>query len=87
MAKQVATTNVTTKSIMRTAAFMRGVRETRNGIPMDYDAFDGDDWGRWNYERGRQFGILYAGPVKDGNKLTLGAMLAMREAVVSKTLR
>ena len=89
MTAQVKTRNVTYKTVMRTAAFMRGFRETREGLPMDYEAYtgDGDTNNRWQYERGRQFGILYAGPVKDGGRVRWDAIHALQEALGAQHIR
>ncbi len=79
---QIKTRGVTYKSIMRTAAFIRGVREARAGIPMDYGAYEneGSTVNRWNYERGRQFGLIYKGAIKDGNRVLWEAVYAARDA-------
>ena len=79
---QITTRGVSFKSVLGSAAFMRGVREARAGIPMDYNAYDneGDTRKRWNYERGRQFGLVYSGPVKDGNRVRWEAIHAVRDA-------
>ena len=77
MTKQVATRNVKLSTVMRSAAFMRGFKEAQNGIAMDYDAFTGprETDNRWNYERGRQFGFIYAGAIKTGAKVNHMAIL------------
>ena len=89
MTSQVKTKTVSYKSVMRTAAFMRGVREARAGIPMDYDAYENgrNTDNQWSYERGRQFGILYAGPVKDGGRVRWDAIYALREALGARHIR
>lgn len=89
MTSQIKTREVTFKSIMRTAAFLRGVREARAGIPMDYDAFTDErsTANRWNYERGRQFGILYSGPVKDKGRVRWDAVGNMQEALLYGHIR
>jgi hypothetical protein len=49
---------------MRSAAFVAGVDDVRNGRPPDYDVFNfsqGEDDridDHWNYERGRQWALL-----------------------------
>ena len=89
MTAQIKTRNVTFKSVMRTAAFMRGVREAREGLPMDYKAYDNERStdNRWNYERGRQFGLLYAGPVKDGGRVRWDAIHALQAALGAQHIR
>lgn len=73
---QVATYSVTLRAVMRSAAFVRGFKEARQGLPMDYDAYNGarETSERWNYERGRQFGVLYAGAIKDGRTIKHDAL-------------
>jgi hypothetical protein len=54
--RQVETRSVSIESIMRTAAFRHGVNDVRKGRTPRFDKWgDGDDW---DYERGRQFGII-----------------------------
>jgi hypothetical protein len=50
--EQVETVGVTIKEIIRSRSFQTGVAEVRAGRP---PRFDRDDW---DYERGRQFGIV-----------------------------
>lgn len=50
---QAETKPATTWKIMRSADFARGVAEVREGLPPNFDANDS-----WNYERGRQFGLI-----------------------------
>jgi hypothetical protein len=69
MAGQVPTRGTTAKAIMRTAAFLAGVDDVRNGRPPNYETFNfsaGEDDldakekinAHWNYERGRQWASL-----------------------------
>jgi len=83
---QIKTRFVTLNSVMRSAAFMRGVNEMRKGLPMDYDAYNEAHEGsqRWNYERGRQFAIIFAGNVKQGGKVTYEAVRAYQIARLNK---
>ncbi len=71
MSSQISTRLIKISTIMRSAAFMRGFNEARKGAPMDYDAYNlaQETSKRWNYERGRQFGLVYNGAVKDGAKV------------------
>jgi hypothetical protein len=55
MTKQVSVRPVTFASIMRTAAFRRGLEEVRAGQPPCFDEFDELSW---EYERGRQFAYV-----------------------------
>jgi hypothetical protein len=79
---QIKTRNVTFKTVMRSAAFMRGVREAHAGIPMDYKAYDNERLtdNRWNYERGRLFGMTYPDDVKYKGRVRRDAVEAMRDA-------
>jgi hypothetical protein len=89
MTAQIKTRTVSFKSVMRTAAFMRGFKEARKGLPMDYDAYDNERStdNRWSYERGRQFGLLYAGPVKDGGRVRWEAIHEMQRATYLQHIR
>jgi hypothetical protein len=86
---QVKQKLVTLKSIMRTAAFIRGYKEVCEGRPYDYDVFQsrGETKKRWNYERGRQFAFVYGGNVKDGARITYAAQNAMNEAIYNRWVR
>ena len=76
MIRQVQTKNTTTTAVIRSAAFVRGFNEVRKGKPLDYDAFrDVND--QWNYERGRQFALLFNGALKNGAKVTHSAALML----------
>ena len=66
---QIPTRGTTAQAIMRSAAFVAGVDDVRNGRAPDYEAYcfsqDEDDLqakskinGHWNYERGRQWASL-----------------------------
>ena len=76
MIGQIRTRTVKTSAVMRSAAFMRGFKEAHKGIPMDYDAYTGarEVDKRWDYERGRQFGFIYDGDVKDGGRIRHDAL-------------
>lgn len=52
---QVNTVPITSEDIMRTDAFRRGVDEVRCGRSPDFDHAAGDTW---DYERGRQWGLI-----------------------------
>ena len=89
MTSQVRTKGGTLKSAMTRAAFVRGFREAREGLPMDYEAFtgDGETNARWQYERGRQFGFIYGGDLKQGPRVTWQAVQAMEGAVLCQWIR
>lgn len=82
---QTRTKNTTFKSVMTTAAFNRGVKEARTGKPFDYDAYEKTN-DQWAYERGRQFGLVYAGPVKEGRTVTREAIIAIRSATENRII-
>ena len=71
------------------AAFVRGFKEARKGLPMDYNCFggSGETNARWQYERGRQFGFLYYGELKQGSRVTHSAEQAMTDALYNQWIR
>ncbi len=71
--RQVQTKDTGVKGIMRSAPFVRGFTEARNGLKFDYDAFPGDINKQWAYERGRQFAYLYTGKLKSGQSVNMTA--------------
>lgn len=85
MIKQVQTKNTTCRAIIRTKAFVTGFNEVRSGKPFNYDAYrDSND--QWNYERGRQFALIFKGKLKDGAKVTWGAELNLSLALSQKSI-
>lgn len=85
MIKQVQTKNTTCRAIIRTKAFVTGFNEVRSGKPFNYDAYrDAND--QWNYERGRQFALVFSGKLKDGAKVTFGAQINLGIALHSKAI-
>lgn len=89
MTSQVRTRAGTLKSAMTRAAFVRGFKEAREGLPMDYEAFtgEGETNARWQYERGRQFGFVYQGELKQGPRVRWQAVQAMEGAVLCQWIR
>lgn len=82
MVLQVKTKNVSLNSVMRRAPFVRGFNETQKGIPMDYDAYlDERTNDRWQYERGRLFGLMYKEKLKDGHRVRYDAIRSFSDAV------
>ena len=72
MIRQVQTKQTSIASVIRTAAFVRGFKEVKTGKPLNYDAFrDANE--QWNYERGRQFALLFNGAIKRGARVTYTA--------------
>lgn len=89
MTSQVATRTVTLRTVLKSAAFARGFKEAREGVPMDYDAYSEthETANRWGYERGRQFALIYAGPVKKGKTVTHDAIAYYGRAVYLNWVR
>lgn len=77
MIRQVQTKpTTTTTAVIRSRAFVQGFNEVKAGKPLNYDAFlDSND--QWNYERGRQFALLFNGALKKGAKVTMSAALML----------
>ena len=77
--QQVTTKTCTLRSVMRTAAFIKGHKDALQGKPFSYDAYpDLND--QWSYERGRLFGAIYKYPVKEGKTITYDALYAFANA-------
>lgn len=89
MTKQVTTKNTGLRGVMRSAAFVRGFREARAGIPMDYDCYQGHGQTntRWDYERGRLLGLIFQGPLKLGHRVNPMAVYEMKRAYQSGWVR
>ena len=83
--RQVKTKTTTIKGIMRSAPFVRGFTEARKGVALDYDAY-ADTNQQWSYERGRQFGMIFDGPLKIGQSVNLGAALQLSLAIGRKEI-
>ena len=87
MIRQVSTSTVTFKSVMKTALFNLGVKEAREGKPFNYDAGASLNE-QWAYERGRLFGMRFKqGSVKGErgqvtNEAINAMKLALRERVI-----
>lgn len=86
---QVKTRLGTVRGALTRAAFMQGFREARKGLPMNYEAFTGpgETNSRWQYERGRQFALVFAGEVKRGSRVTYEAERAMQNAIFARWIR
>jgi hypothetical protein len=83
---QVPTRNITTGAVMRAKSFMRGFSEVKSGVPLDPEAFRSSASDQWKYERGRQFGCLYTGPLKQGRTLLYEAQHAYHLASRSRAI-
>jgi hypothetical protein len=78
---QASTRLVTTRKILTSVEFARGVDEVRRGLPFDPDNDS------WNYERGRHFGRIAPVnmPLRIGRKINPKA-LALAEAAFDRKL-
>ena len=86
MSKQINTVPMTIKTAIRNAAFVKGFKDVKAGKPFDYD-FGGDNTSRqWAYERGRQFGLMYVGELKLGNKIRFGAQVELAYAFNTRSI-
>jgi hypothetical protein len=86
MTAQVKTKYGKAETAMRCAAFVKGFKEARAGKPLNYEAFPVTN-DQWNYERGRQFALIFDGALKNGAKLTWQARDAMQDALVNQFIR
>lgn len=82
MTKQIPVRTIKVSAIIRSAAFVRGFNEARKGLPMDYDVYNkaNEVSKRWDYERGRQFGFIYAGRLKNGQTVRADAIYNYADA-------
>ena len=69
------TTTSKFSTVIRSAAFVRGFSDRIKKKPFAYDLYSRSR-DQWNYERGRQLGAVYTGPIKQGAKVTREAILA-----------
>jgi hypothetical protein len=83
--RQVKTKQTTILGIMRSAPFVIGFNEGRTGQPLRYEAYDNMNQ-QWAYERGRQFSIIFDGPLKKGHAVNLGAAVCFAMAITSKEI-
>jgi hypothetical protein len=70
---QIETHNVSLVCIIRSAAFVRGYQEALSGKPFNYEFAPRKLDELWNYERGRQFAMIWNGPLKHRNRVTTAA--------------
>jgi hypothetical protein len=80
--KQARTHAVSTRSIVASTEFARGVDEVRKGLPFNPDNDD------WDYERGRCFGFIAPldMPLRINGKLNLKAVKLANAAFTRKLL-
>ena len=77
MIRQVPTKNTTCTAVIRSSAFVKGFGEVKAGKPLNYDAYPCDCNKQWDYERGRQFALLFNGALKKGAKVTMSAAVML----------
>lgn len=76
---QVQTKKASLRGAVNSKAFMDGVRSVRKNKPFNYD-YSTVVNDQWNYERGRQFALVWFGEVKEGRHVTWAAMVAADRA-------
>lgn len=76
---QMKTRNVGILKYMQSKSFAEGFLEARVGKPFDYGRVALKD--DFRYELGRQFGMVYAGPIKSGNTIDRRAAIALSNAL------
>lgn len=76
---QVQTRSASLREAINSKAFNDGVRSVRKGKPLDYE-YSKVVNDQWNYERGRQFALVWSGEVKNGRQVTWAAMIAANNA-------
>lgn len=76
----------TVKAVMNTPGFASGFGEVMRGKPANFDAWADDKRKAWAYERGRLFGVMFKGKLKDGNRITREALYAFADAVTRKQI-
>ena len=82
---QVQTKQTTILGIMRSAPFVVGFSEGSAGKPLRYDAY-GEMNQQWAYERGRQFALIFDGPLKCGKAVNRGAAVQLSLAIYRKEI-
>jgi hypothetical protein len=80
--KQARTRGVSTRTIVASKEFARGLEEVRNGHPFNPDN------GSWDYERGRCFGFIAPldMPLRIGGALNPKALKLAKRAFLRKLL-
>lgn len=75
---------ITWKSLLGAAAFKKGFNEVKKGKPFNSDCLPTHH--HWHYERGRLFGIIYSGQIKNGRHVLTAAIMACAEAFRDKAI-
>lgn len=83
--RQVQTKQTTILGIMRSLPFVTGFNEVRTGQPLRYEAYTECNH-QWAYERGRQFAVIFDGPLKRGKAVNRGAALQFAMAIGRKEI-
>jgi hypothetical protein len=78
----VTTQSASWKSLLGAVAFGRGFKEVHAGLPFNSDAIE-SRW-HWHYERGRLFGVVYKGQLKEGRTVLRAAIYAAQIAYRDK---
>lgn len=86
MIRQVQTKLTTTAAVIRSSAFVKGFSEVKKGKPLNYDAYPYDTNKQWDYERGRQFALLFMGKIKNGAKVTYSAEMMLGIELARKSI-
>ena len=85
MTLQVRTRPTTAISVMKRTPFARGFKDAQKGNPFDPEVYrDGKE--QWDYERGRQLGVIFSGPLKVKRQINAGAILAFVGALQQKEI-
>ena len=81
---QVKTKQVSIRKVMMSAAFVKGWKDGRSSAPWPDENLLKNVTNAWNYERGRQYGVLYPHiSPKKGNQVSSAAARAFVDSVVS----
>ena len=78
---QVKTKSMGILKYMQSKSFAEGFAEARAGKPFNYDRIEAKD--DWQYEAGRQFGMVYSGKLKDGNTISRNAARELNIAILT----
>ena len=76
--QQTRTRKVTLSAILSRAAFRKGFEDKRKGRAWDDTIRDPRE--QWSYERGRLFGCVFSGRLKQGRTVTREALAAYADA-------
>ena len=76
--QQTRTRKVTLSAILSRAAFRKGFEDRRAGRAWDDTIRDPRE--QWSYERGRLFGCVFSGRLKQGRTVTREALGAYADA-------